>query len=176
MDIENLNELEKESIERKIPVIGKDKGAWLLEMIKQYEPKKILELGSANGYSGCILGSEGGELTTVELDSKIAEEAMINFGKHNVNAKVLIGDGVKIVKDLANNNNQFDLIFIDFFKKGYMQVLEDCIKMTKPNAIIIADNITMEDCQDFKEAVLNHPNLKSEIINIKDGLCHCVRQ
>jgi predicted O-methyltransferase YrrM len=175
MELDLLKDLEKESITRKIPIIGNLKGAWLSEKVKQHQPKKILELGTANGYSGCILGSEGGELTTIELNSSIAEEAMINFGKHNINAKVLIGDGVSIVKDLANNGDKFDLIFIDFFKKGYMQVLDDCIKLSKPNSIIIADNITMEGCQDFKQAILNHKNLKTEIINIKDGLSHSVK-
>ena len=180
MVIQNLRELEQESISKGIPIIGEEKGKWLLEKVKQHQPKRILELGTANGYSGCILGSEGGELTTIEIDGKIAEEAMINFGKHNVNAKVLIGDGVKITKELAINGDKFDLIFIDFALNQYIEVLEDCIKLTKPNAVIIVDNINLEvkqrNCQDFKEAILNHPNLKSEIINIKDGLCYCVRQ
>ncbi len=164
MIISKLKELEKESISRGIPIIGSEKGTWLYNKILELKPKKILELGTANGYSGIILGSEGAELTTIELDSKIAEEAKSNFEKFNINAKIIPGDGVEEIKRLDEN---FDLIFIDFAKKKYIEILEDCIRLGK---YIIADNISFEGCKDFKERILNHPKLKTKIIDIKDGL------
>lgn len=173
MIVSKLGLLEQDSIKRKIPILGKEKGIWLYGKVKELQPKRILELGTANGYSGIILGSEGSELTTIELDEKIAEEAMINFANFNVNAKILIGDGVKIVNELASvekNHHSFDLIFIDFAKKRYIEILESCLKLTKQNGAIIADNITMGGCQDYKKAVLNDSRLKTEIVDIKDGL------
>src|SRR3989344_3029259 len=145
MIIDELQELEQESILRGIPIVGREKGFWLLQKIQEIKPQKILELGTANGYSGIILGSQKGELTTIEINEKIAAEA-------------------------EEKKEFFDLIFIDFAKRKYLTVLEDCITLVKRNGFIIADNITMEGCQDFKEAVLTHPKLKTEIINIKDGL------
>ena len=56
-----------------------------------------------------------------------------------------------------------------------MKVLEDCIRLVKKNGIIIADNISAEGCQDFKEAVITNPRLKTEIIKIKDGLSYSVK-
>jgi len=168
--ITQLRELEKKSIERGIPIIGSEKGAWLLGKVKEVKPQKILELGTANGYSGTILGSENGKLVTVEMDEKIAEEAAITFSKFNINAEILVGDGVEIVKELADNKELFDMIFIDFSKKNYLKVLDNCIKLVKENGLIIADNISFENCQDFKEAVLDNMELETEIINIKDGL------
>ncbi len=165
MQINDLKELEQESIQRKIPIIGSEKGQWLLGFIQKNKPQTILELGTANGYSGCILGSEGAELTTIELNDKIAEGAMQNFSMHNINANIIMGDATEIINDLTK---KFDLIFIDFSKKNYIKVLEKAIQLT--NKWIIADNITMENCKDFKEAVLNHPKLQTEIIDIKDGL------
>lgn len=164
MVILKLKELEKESISRGIPIIGSEKGTWLYDKILELKPKKVLELGTANGYSGIILGSEGAELTTVELDSKIAEKAKSNFEKFNINARIIIGDGVEEIKKLDEN---FDLIFIDFAKKKYIKILEDCIRLGK---YIIADNISFEGCQDFKEKILNDKRLETEIIDIKDGL------
>lgn len=166
--LNQLNELEKESQSRGIPILGKEKGKWLLEQIQRLKPQKILELGTANGYSGIILGSEGGELTTIDQDAKITEEAIGNYAQFSINGKIILGDAVKIVKDLPTNS--FNLIFIDFYKKGYLQVLENCIRLLKNNGTLIADNISKEDCQDFKEAILKHPKLKTEIVNIKDGL------
>ncbi|MEK6900046.1 MAG: methyltransferase domain-containing protein [Nanoarchaeota archaeon] len=166
-----LKPLEQQSISRKIPIIGLEKGAWLLKKVQETKPKKILELGTANGYSGCILGSEGAELTTIELNPTIAEEAKINFKEHDINAKILIGDGAEIIKQLAEEKQDyFDLIFIDFAKKKYLSVLEPCIKLLKKGGFIIADNISMEGCKDYKQVVSKHPQLKTEIIKIKDGL------
>jgi len=166
-----LQPLEQESTARGIPILGSKKGAWLLQKIQETKPKQILELGTANGYSGCILGSEGAELMTVEVNAIIAQEARENFKRYNINAKVVVGDGVEIVKRLASERSDYyDLIFIDFAKNKYFTVLEDCLRLVKKGGFIIADNITMDGCQNYKEAVLHHPQLKTELIPIKDGL------
>ncbi|MEK6863223.1 MAG: class I SAM-dependent methyltransferase [Nanoarchaeota archaeon] len=169
--ISKLQVLERESIARGIPIIGSKKGSWLLQKVRETKPARILELGAANGYSGCILGSEGAELTTIEVNAIIADEARDNFQKHGINAKVLVGDVVEIVKRLATEKQEYyDLIFIDFAKKKYLEVLEDCIKLVRKGGLIIADNIAMEGCQDYQQAVLNHLRLKTELIPIRDGL------
>ena len=77
--ISKLQVLERESIARGIPIIGSKKGSWLLQKVRETKPARILELGTANGYSGCILGSEGAELTTIEVNALIADEARNNF-------------------------------------------------------------------------------------------------
>ena len=166
-----LQPLEQESLARGIPIIGSKKGAWLLQKVQETKPTRILELGTANGYSGCILGSEGAELTTIEVNAIIAEEARQNFQNYGIKAQVLVGDAVVIVKRLAAEKEEhYDIIFIDFAKKKYIEVLEPAIKLVKKGGFIIADNITMDGCQDYQEAVLNHSQLKTELIPIKDGL------
>lgn len=166
-----LQSLEQESIARGIPILGSKKGAWLLGKVKETQPKQILELGTANGYSGCLLGSEGAELTTIEVNAIMAEESRQNFKRHVIKAQVLLGDAVQITKRLAKEKPEYyNLIFIDFAKNKYMKVLESSIQLVKKGGLIIADNITMDSCQDYKEAVLNHPQLKTELIPIKDGL------
>jgi predicted O-methyltransferase YrrM len=157
-----LLKFEEDCIRRKIPIIGPEKGEWLSKQLDG--KKKILELGTANGYSGIILGSKGAELTTIEINKEIAKEAIENFKKFGIHAKVIIGDGVTEIKKLTG---EYDLIFIDFAKRKYIEVLEDCIRLGK---IIIADNINFPGCKDYKEKVLTDSRLKTEIINIKDGL------
>ncbi|MDO8510949.1 MAG: class I SAM-dependent methyltransferase [Nanoarchaeota archaeon] len=166
-----LQPLEQESISRGIPILGSKKGAWLLQKIQQVKPQQILELGTANGYSGCIIGSDGAELTTLEVNAIIAEEARQNFKRYGITAQVLTGDAVEMVKRLAAERQEhYDIIFIDFAKNKYITVLENCIRLVKKGGLIIADNITMDGCQDYQEAVLNHPQLKTELIPIRDGL------
>ena len=169
--IAKLQNLEQESISRGIPILGSKKGAWLSQKVQEAKPTRILELGTANGYSGCILGSQGAELTTLEVNAIIAEEARHNFKRYGITAQVLVGDAVEIVKRLAKDKQgYYDLIFIDFAKNKYITVLENCITLVKKGGLIIADNITMDGCQDYQEAVLNHPRLKTELIPIRDGL------
>lgn len=167
--IKKLAKLEKESLERGIPIIGKEKGAWLLEKIKEYKPKRILELGTANGYSGCILGSEEGELTTIEIDPFIVEEARKNFEKFRINANIIVGDGIQEVKRFSGDR-KFDLIFIDFAKSKYAEVLDDCIRLLRRGGIIIADDVNYEKCKEYKEKILNYPYLETEIVDIGNGL------
>lgn len=169
--IEKLKQLEKESIEREIPILGSLKGKFLLEKIKEIKPKNILELGTANGYSGIILGSEGGKLTTVEINPELAKEAKENFKRFKINAEVVVGDGVEFVRNISLKNKEyFDLIFIDFAKRDYVKVLEGCVKLVKENGYIIADNMSFDGCQDYKKDVLKHPLLKTEVVKIADWM------
>ena len=171
--IEDLAGLERESKERGIPIIGKEKGTWLCYKIQELHPKRILELGTANGYSGCILGSEGAQITTIEINPMIADEAKQNFKKFGIAANVIIDDAVDSLKEMIvdrANLESFDLIFIDCAKKLYNEVLDDCLRLVKEGGLIIADNITFEGCQDYRQRVFNHPRLQTEIVHIADEM------
>ncbi len=173
MKFEDLRLLEQESVARGIPIVGAKKGKWLYDKIEELQPQKILELGSANGYSGCILGSTRAELLTIELDSVIAQEAKKNYSFFQVKAKIIIGDAVAEVEKMAKDvksHKQFDIIFIDFAKKKYLTVLEDCISLLKTGGYIIADNIMFLDVQEYRKRVQDHPQLQTEIIPILDGI------
>lgn len=167
MIIDELKYLENESIERGIPIIGHENGKWIYNKISELKPKNILELGTANGYSGIILASQGARLTTIEINKKIAKEAEKNFKKFGINANIIIGDAVNIVKKI---NDKFDLIFLDIEKNKYLDVLDDCINLLNNKGHIIADNLSFDGCKEFKETILNHPKLKTEIIYIGDWL------
>ena len=173
MLFEHLKQLERSSIERHIPIIGPLKGRWLLDKVLEIQPQHILELGTANGYSGIILGSEGAELLTLEKDLNRAKEAEKNFAEFTIHGKIKIGDAIETLATLADNpkyQGYFDLIFIDFAKKKYLTVLEMCYLLVKEGGYIIADNITAEGCQDFKDVIMNDNRLETEIIDIQDGL------
>ncbi len=173
MEIVDLQMLEQESIRRGIPILGSTKGEWLQGFILEHKPERVLELGTANGYSGCILGSEGTELTTIDINSQIVREAEENFKRYGVRARIIVGNGVEIVQQMAQREKfeaYYEIIFIDFAKKQYVNVLEDCLRLVARGGYIIADNITMEGCADFKERVLADRRLQTELILIKDGL------
>ena len=167
MKFEDLGLLEQESIARGIPIVGAKKGKWLYDHIQIIQAQKILELGSANGYSGCILGSTGAELVTIELDPIIAREAVKNLAFYHIKARVLAGDAVAEVEKLARdqkNHHTFDFIFIDFAKKKYLSVLENCISLLTVGGYIVADNILFAGCANYKKRVQEHSQLQTELI------------
>lgn len=167
MKFEELKKLEEQSLERGIPILGAKKGKWLYDKVQELRPERVLELGTANGYSGSILGSAGASLLTVELDPHIAQEAMRNFSSQHIKAQVLVGDAVFEVEKLAKNaknHGTFDLIFIDFAKKKYLGVLENCLSLLKVGGYIIADNINFIGCADYRARVQEHPQLHTELV------------
>lgn len=169
--IDQLEQLERDSKKRGIPIIGAEKGRWLLSFVEQHKPQKILEIGTAVGYSGIILGSAGGNVITIDKNAKELKEAELNFTHCEIKHTCLLGEGVAVVSSLTKiKTSFFDLIFIDFAKKQYRAILDDCLTLIKEGGYIIADNISKDDCRDFKEEICHHPQLKTEIINIGDGL------
>ncbi|MBI2572918.1 class I SAM-dependent methyltransferase [Candidatus Woesearchaeota archaeon] len=166
-----LIELEQEAIRRKIPIIGPEKAVWLHEKIKEFKPQEILELGTAAGYSGIVLGSEGAHLTTIDKSIKIQQEGKENLEKAKINATVIFADIPTYLHELTKTKKEyFDLIFIDFEKREYLTALPHCIHLVKVGGHIITDNVLMDKSKDFLEAVTHHPQLETEIIHIKDGL------
>ena len=178
MIINLLQDFEKRCLDRGIPIVGREKGTWLYNKVRELQPKKVLELGTALGYSGAILGSEGAQLITIESNEDLAKEAKRNLAGFKIDAEVVVADAEHHVKDLASkprNHGKFDVVFIDLAKSKYLLVLDDCLKLVKKGGLIIADNITFVGCADYKEAVLKHPQLKTEIISIKDGMSCSVK-
>lgn len=169
--IQQLNSLEEECRRRSIPLIGSEKGRWLSSFVQRHQPKYILEIGTAIGYSGIILGSVGGHVTAIDKNEKEMKEAEQNFLQFQIKHTCIISEGVHSLAILAKTKpSSFDLIFIDFAKKEYFTILDNCLTLIKDGGYIIADNITKEDCRNFKEVILHHQSLQTEIINIGDGM------
>jgi len=155
-----FREFEKECLARNLPIVNRKRAEWLYNKVKEVKPRSILEIGTLNGYSGCILGSQGAKLTTIELETDKAEEARVT----------IVGDGVEVVKNLVKRKEKFDLVFLDFAQRRYIEILEECIKLVRKGGIVIADNILLPKCKEYLDAVKNHPKLKTEIIEISQGL------
>lgn len=135
--LDKLEELEQSCRKRFIPIIGREKGQILRDLVLEVKPKKILEIGTASGYSGTILASKyfdlddcekskecGAELLSIDFDHVSVDEANINFEKFNVNAKSVLAVGENWIKDFSRkkeNENSFDIIFLDFSKKNIMR-------------------------------------------------------
>ena len=164
---QKMDAIETEQKRRGVPLIGKEKGKFIFEILKNKKPKKILELGTGEGYSGIILGSTGAELTTIDWNKNRIDKSKKNFAKFGMNVTLIEGDCIEKIKIL---NEKYDIIFMDFTKKNYKTILEDCIKLLKRDGIIIADNVKMIKTKKFHDMITGDKRFFTKIIEIGDGL------
>ena len=193
-DDKNMNELKLEKIKEKalenhIPIIMDDTLEVIAKILTEKKPKRILEIGTAVGYSAMCFSkylAEDGSIDTIERDEERIEEAKQNFKKVEVENKINLyeGDAVEILPTLSE---KYDVVFIDAAKGKYPFFLKEALRVLNQDGIIFADNIlykgyVMSDYNKHKQrtAVRNlreyiketteNPNLETEILEVGDGL------
>jgi caffeoyl-CoA O-methyltransferase len=138
-----LTELEEYAYENHVPIIHKEVGRFLELMINIKKPKKILELGTAIGYSAILMEmacNKNCEIVTVERDQNMINLAEENISKYGFsdNIKIVQGDCLEVLENLEG---QFDLIFMDAGKAHYNHFLPHCLRLLSEDGVIIADNV-----------------------------------
>ena len=188
----NKNELEiikTNALQNHIPIIMDDTLEVIREKLKDIKIDRMLEIGTAVGYSAINfteLLTENGIIDTIERDKELVEEAKINIKKVGVENKINVieGDAIEVLPKL---NKKYDVVFIDAAKGKYPFFLKESMRLLKPNGIIFADNIlykgyVMSDYNKHKQRtavrslreyireVEENPQLKTEILKVGDGL------
>ena len=189
MNIEELEKIKQDALEKHIPIIMDD----TLEVIKKYlekeKPKRILEIGTAVGYSASQFVRYSREdviVDTIELDESKANEAKENIEKIGIskNINVTIGNAVEILPTL---NEKYDIIFIDANKGKYPIFLKEAIRLSHKGTIIFADNIlykgyvlgdynkhkqrtAVRNLREYIADIVEDENLDSQILEVGDGL------
>ena len=141
---EIIKEIKEESLEKKVPIITDD--VLMIFAAKNKKSKKILEIGTATGYSGIFLAQianeNGGFLTTIEIDEIRYKKAIENFKKMGIFEKnnLIMGDALEEIPKL-DKNVKYDFIFIDAAKGQYSKFFEMCYELLCENGIIFIDNI-----------------------------------
>ena len=188
-DIEKFNEIKEHAIERHIPIIMDDTLNVIEEMLRARKTNRILEIGTAVGYSAICFSEllePNGIIDTIERDEERIKEAKENIKIIDNNKKINIyeGDAVEILPTI---NEKYDMIFIDAAKGKYPFFLEQALRLLKKDGIIFADNIlykgyVMSDYNKHKQrTAVTHlreyiklttedPQLNTEILEEGDGL------
>lgn len=138
-----LKELEDYAKINKVPIVQKETGKFLELMVTIKKPRKILELGTAIGYSAMLMElSCRNECTisTIERDSGMIELARNNFKKYGMEDKIdlLQGDCLEVLESLGDT---YDMIFMDAGKGHYNHFLPHCKRLLNKDGIIVADNV-----------------------------------
>ena len=138
-----LIEMAEEGARRDLPLIDAEVGALLRVQAAAIGARRILEIGTAIGYSGIWLARAlppGGMLITMELDAARADEARKNFARAGVADRVTVmaGDASRMLHKVAG---PFDLIFQDGNKQLYVPLLDKLIERLRPGGLLITDNV-----------------------------------
>lgn len=189
MNKEELKKIKQKALEEHIPIIMDDTLEVIEKELKNNPPKKILEIGTAVGYSAMCFSeflAEGGRIDTIERDEERIKEAKINIKNVGVEDKINIyeGDAVEILPTL---NEKYDMVFIDAAKGKYPFFLKESLRMINENGIIFADNIlykgyvmsdynkhkqrtAVRNLREYIKEVSENPDLETEILEVGDGL------
>src|SRR5258708_38283278 len=138
-----LQEMEAEAAKRDIPIVGPAVGRVLYQYARLINAKKVLELGSAIGYSTLWFAravGEDGEVFYTDSDPKNADEARGYFRRAGVAERIHVGVG-DALEQLAARQREFDIIFNDVDKQYYPRVLDLAPKHLRSGGLFITDNV-----------------------------------
>ena len=143
MNKQELAKIKEKALDDHIPIIMDDTLAVIQEELKVLKLNKILEIGTAVGYSAICFSeflSENGKIDTIERESERVLEAKENIKKAEVAEKINImqGDATQILPTISE---KYDMIFIDASKGKYPFFLKEALRLLAPNGIIFADNV-----------------------------------
>ena len=189
MNKEELEKIKKKALEEHIPIIMDDTLEVVDKILTEIKPKRILEIGTAVGYSAICFSvylEQGGKIDTIERDEKRILEAKINIKNVGVEDKIDIyeGDAVEILPTLEE---KYDVVFIDAAKGKYPFFLKEALRMIKTSGVILADNILykgyvmsdynkhkqrtdVRNLREYIKEVTENPNIETEILEVGDGL------
>lgn len=195
---EVLEKIEHQAHLDNVPIIRKEMESFLRVMLFLKKPKRILELGTAVGYSAILMSeciASDAKIVTIENYEKripIARENIALAQKDSV-IELLEGDAMKIMPELEEN--QFDFVFMDAAKAQYIYFLPEVLRIMKKGAVLITDNVLQEGdlieskyvvqrrdrtihkrMRKYLETVKNHSELETSIVPLGDGITVSVKK
>lgn len=194
---EFLLELEKYALENSVPIVEPETARFLSVMCRAAKPRRILEVGCAIGYSSILMAR------ATDNDCKIAtlecSEDMVSIARENIkNAgyaeKIsVIEADAKDYLSYIDDDNVFDVIFLDGPKAHYIYMLDECVRLLKKGGIIISDNVlykgmTADDnhvvrrkitivkrLRKYVDMLMEHPELETSLLPLGDGVTVSVK-
>lgn len=186
-----LDALEQEAIAGYVPVIRREMQSFLKVLLAVARPRRILEVGTAVGFSTlflCEYGSEDCRITTIENYAKRIPVARENFRKAGREDQITLleGDAEDILKTLEG---PYDLIFMDAAKGQYIHFLPEVLRLMEKGSILVSDNVLQDGeiiesrflverrnrtihkrMRDYLYALKHDPRLVTSVIPLGDGI------
>ncbi len=141
-----LEELAREAAEGRVPVIRREMQSFLKVFLMIQRPRKILEVGTAIGFSAVFMAEYGPEdcrITTIENYEKRIPIARENIKRSGYGQRITLipGDAAEVLKTL---DGSYDLIFMDAAKGQYIRFLPEVLRLMGQGSVLISDNVLQE--------------------------------
>lgn len=181
--------LEAYAQENHVPIIQPEVAQLMQTLIQLHRPKRVLEIGTAIGYSASIMAEymTEGEIVSIEIRPNSHELAKANVAQMATDVKFnfLLGDAQEVLKEVEGT---FDLVFIDASKGHYQAFLALCREKVKPGSLIVSDNILykgmiahdpwvdrrhktiVKRMRSFIKEIMDDETMKTSILPIGDGV------
>ncbi|MFB9761124.1 O-methyltransferase [Ectobacillus funiculus] len=141
---ELLVNMEQYASEHGVPIMDRLGMEFMLQMLRLIQPKAILEIGAAIGYSGIRMASavDDVHVVTIERDRDRYEKAVSYIQQSSVSERIslLYGDALEVF-DEVQKHGTFDVIFIDAAKGQYQRFFELYEPLLNEKGVIITDNV-----------------------------------
>ena len=184
----NIEELKTFAREKGFPIIKDDGFDKLLEVVKAVNPKRILEIGTAVGYSGSLmLFNSEAVLDTLEKNPESARIAEVNFEDLGLSerVRVFVGDADELIDSLKSQ--KYDLIFLDGPKGQYINYYDRLIDMLNIGGVLVADNVLfrgyvrggnepkqyrslVRHLREFNDVIMKDTRVDTIIYDVGDGV------
>jgi predicted O-methyltransferase YrrM len=192
-----LRDIAREGQDRNLPLVDAEVGALLRVLATAVRASRILEIGTAIGYSGIWMAGalpDGGMLLTMEVDDQRVREARDNFKRAGLAERVNVMAGNASLL-LAKLSGPFDLIFQDGDKLMYGPMLNRLVDLLRPGGLLVTDNVLWdgdvvpgfgahkhsnpadaEAIAAYNEQIHHHPSLITSIVPLRDGVAISVKR
>lgn len=143
---EFLDQLRAEAVSAYVPIIRRETESFLKVLLRLKQPKHILEVGTAIGYSALVMSEHipaDSRITTIEKYEKRIPAARENFKRAGKEAQItlLAGDALEIMRNLEGT---YDFIFMDAAKGQYIHFLPDVMRLLAPGGVLLSDNVLQD--------------------------------
>ncbi len=141
-----LDKIEREALESYVPIIRKDMQSFLKLLLTVQKPMRILEVGTAVGFSAILMAEyapEGCKIVTIENYDKRIPIAKQNFERAGKSDQITLleGDATEVLKTLEE---PFDMIFMDAAKGQYINFMSDVLRLLKKDGVLVSDNVLQD--------------------------------
>ena len=147
LDMGNLlDKIEQEALNAFVPIVRREMQSFLKVLLAVRRPIRILEVGTAVGFSAllfCEYAPEGAQITTIEKYEKRIPVARENFRRGGKEAQITLleGDAAEILSSLTET---YDFIFMDAAKGQYIHFLPDVMRLLEVGGVLVSDNVLQD--------------------------------
>lgn len=191
-----LPELEAFAEVNHVPIIQPEVAKLLMVLGKMLKPVRILEVGTAIGYSAILMSSflaEGGKIDTIDRYELMIERARENIKRAGLDSviNIIAGDALEVLGCL---DKKYDLILLDAAKGQYPEFLPGCMRMLNKGGLLFSDNVLykgmiandglvvrrkktiVKRMRDYLDSICSSEELETSIIPIGDGVAVSYRK